>query len=841
MVTNAQELKQEFQARAKACSLNVQVLGGGNFAAEIAVVGEFPGERECYHKENFVGGSGQHLWNELRKHGITRQHVYTTNVIKRQLPNVDGKREAISRNELAHWEGLLDWELNCLPNLRYILVLGNAALEAVTGRQGITNWRGSVVTCNGRTCVITFNPAHVLREAKWEVIFAFDIGKLKRVLDGKYNEYKIETIINPSYKEACDTITRCHDEGIAGLPVSFDIEVISGETACIGLANNDHRGTCISFRDRTRNTYSTSEELDLRRRFQTLFADDRIKLVAQNGTFDSYWLYYKDRIQVRRIWFDTLLAHHTLYPTLPHNLGFLTAQYTEHPYYKDEKSGWKEGGDIDTFWQYNIKDCCITRKSQGRLLQELQQQKLDEFFFNHVMRLQPHLVGMTVLGIRVDESLKEVISEQLQGDVEKLKRRFWEAVHEATGDSSYCPSPTSPKQLGQLFFTHLRLVGRGFSTDADNRKRMLAHPRTSLEARRVLTSLNDFAEENKFLTTYAEMGVDEDGRARCEYKQYGTQSAPGRLSSTKVMWGSGMNFQNQPDRAKCMFVADDGTKFIYFDLSQAEARIVAEIWNVTGLLENFALARDKGIDVHRANAARIFRVHIDDIPKEDRFPDGTVTKRFLGKRCVHGLNYRMGPQKLADVCGIPLHQAEDAYRSYHQAFPEIRQGWDNTIKEVYRTKQLYTPLGRRLKFLGRLPSLGAQDGTDEASTLDSIIAFVPQSTVGDFVSSCIYRIHDDPEWPQQDARVVLNVHDALIAQVPDSRDVVEHCARVMKRHAEAPIYIRGRPLCIPADFAASTKTIWMMEERDGMQELVFKDGDDGLHRWSSLRKFKLAA
>jgi DNA polymerase I-like protein with 3'-5' exonuclease and polymerase domains len=474
---------------------------------------------------------------------------------------------------------------------------------------------------------------------------------------------------------------------------------------------------------------------------------------------------------------------------------------------------------------------------------ELKQQGMDKFFFDHVMAIQPHLVKMCVLGIDMDMGLKEYITVQLQQDVRDLVSKFHQTVAEATGEADYQPNPKSNKQMAELYFDKLRLVGRGTSTDAENRKRMLAHPRTLEPAKAVLRAVDEFAKEQKFLATYAEMRVDPDGRGRSEYKQYGTQNAPGRLSSTGTLWGSGANFQNQPERAKPMFLADKNCRFVYFDLSQAEARIVAEIWNVTALKANFALAAGQGVDVHRANAATIFKCSIDDIPKEDRFPDGTVTKRFLGKRCVHGLNYRMQIQKLADVCGIPYAQAEQAWWAYHRAFPEIQQGWEETISEVYRDKVLYTPLGRRMIFLGRLPSRNAAHGSEEASQLDSIIAFKPQATVGDHVAKCIANIECDPEWPILEARVVLNIHDALIAQTPDSDDIALHCAKVMKRHAEAPIMIRGNPLVIPADFAMSQAVAWRVtnEGRNDEKLEFYEANDNGRHRWSSLKKLKLVA
>jgi DNA polymerase I-like protein with 3'-5' exonuclease and polymerase domains len=253
-----------------------------------------------------------------------------------------------------------------------------------------------------------------------------------------------------------------------------------------------------------------------------------------------------------------------------------------------------------------------------------------------------------------------------------------------------------------------------------------------------------------------------------------------------------------------MFIADPGYMFSYFDLRQAEAKIVAYIWNVEALIENFRRAEtEEGFDIHRANASRIFRMAYDDIPTSDWTAGNQPTKRYIGKRCVHGLNYRMQAPKLAEVCNIPTQQAFEAYASYHRAFPEIQTGWESTIKTVREERMLFTPLGRRLIWLERL--------TEES--FDSVIAFVPQSTIGDKVSSVIYQCHDDPDWPA-DARMSLNVHDALIAiHRPEDATRVQRC---MKQHAEAPIMIRGQPVSILVDLKQSVAD------------------EKGIHRWSTL-------
>ena len=833
------ELLRQFFEKAKAVGLPIDCGASGSPAAQIIVVGEAPGEREAQMNVPMVGASGQKLWKCLDEIGIRRQDCYVTNVSKRQM-SLSAKGDAkieLKGTELAHWKGLLDWELEQLPNKKIILALGGTALEALTGETGITNWRGSVLEYRGIPVVATFNPAMILREPKYDPIFRFDMFKIDRVLRGTFKHVEPNVLINPSPREALREIERLRDELH---PISWDIETISGETACHGFANSREQAVCINFRTARTNRFSLAEERDVRKAIAALFADERLQWITQNGNFDSYWTWFKDRIVPPRIWFDTLLAHHTLYSNLPHGLGFLTTQYTDHPYYKDEKDDWKEGGEIDTFWQYNGKDCCYTWEIHEKELQELKDQGLEKFFFDHVMRLMPHLSMMTVLGLKIDVSLKGELITSLREEVEQYRQKFIRFARHALNDPNYECNPRSVPQMHDLLFNKLKLIGRGFSTDDENRDRMLRHPKTPEAAKAMLNALTTYKEQDKFLGTYAEMEIDGDGRARCEYKQFGTKAAPGRLSSSKVLWGTGMNFQNQPQKAQKMFIADEGYEFTYCDASQAEARVVAWLWNVKLLKENFIKAfADQSFDIHRGNASAIFKLPYDEIPSYDRLElgthtddplrDGEPTKRFLGKRCVHGLNYRMQAQKLADVCGIAFNQALEAYNSYHRAFPEIREAWQEIVETVKRTKELWTPFGRRNIWLEPLY-------TEEQ--LESVVAFVPQSTIGDKIASVIYKCHEDPDWPKSkrtgvseasvkpvfphtaglEAVMKLNIHDALIAMhLPQHREQVY---AVMKKHMEEPIYIKGEPVVIPADFKRS-----LPDEK-------------GIHRWSTIAKIK---
>lgn len=833
MIDSTQSLKDEFIKRARQAGLDVQCAFDGAFHSEIAIIAEAPGDRETETGRPLVGGSGSKLWEVLRKYGLDRRNIYVTNVSKRQVSFGNDKRNPINKHELDVWKSLLQWELSQLPNLKYVLVLGNMSLEALTGHTGITSWRGSVLgdirvgnESRDVTVVCTYNPAMILREPKLELTFTFDLAKFKKVIDGNWTQKPFTVHINPSFSDAMDWIAKMEASSHG---VAYDIETISNETACIGLADSDVEAMCINLRTRHENVYSCSEERLLRRRFQRFFKTSHERLIAQNNMFDSSWLWYKDRIYVPPIRCDTMLAHHVLYPQLPHNLGYLTTQYTTRPFYKDDKDEWREGGDIDSFWRYNGQDCCNTHAVATAVNSELKSQGLDKFFYEHVMRAQPHLLQMVVGGVLVDTLVRDNLKDTIGKRVQELLKEFHEAVHEVIADEHYLPNPRSPKQLSELLFTKLKLVGRGVSTNAENRERMYSHVGTTEPKRKILRALNDFSSENKFYSTYVTTALDDDGRLRCTYNQTGVQSAPGRLSSSGMLWRNeageqtGMNLQNQPERAYEMYIADPGYGLGYFDMAQAEARLVGWFARIDAWIEQFERARlDGSYDAHRALASEMFGVPYDQIPTFDRYdaskghiiPEGKrdreVTLRFIAKRCRHGLNYRMMADRLSATTGLSLADAVVAHRNYHRITPELQRWWADLETEVRKTKTLFNAYGRRFIVLERI----------SPEALESIVAFKPQSTLGDHVVRVIYKSQEDPRWPN-DARMWLNIHDALIVLAP--RHKVKLCLSIMKKYAEEPIPIQG--IEVPTIIPAECK----MGQMD----------DKGLIRWSNLKPVEI--
>lgn len=826
-VKSIMEMNHELAAAVAAAGLGFDCGCGGRIDATIAVVAEAPGERELQQKVPLIGGSGKFLWDTLRKNKLTRNDVYITNVVKRKLVSAaegvelsdNASKLTLTRQERTHWRHILWEELSRLPSLRYIIALGRYALEALVGYESITKARGSVfpIDIQGRRCLVlaTYNPAHVMREPRMEIIFRMDIDKIDRLRNGTFKPPAIHALVNPSFTEAMDTIRWLHT---CDDPIAYDIETMASETACVGFAATNTEGICINFRSQSENHYTLAEEREIRLAIHTLLGDKRLRFVTQNGHYDAAWLWFKDRIRCHGHYFDTMLAHHFLYPSLPHDLGFITAQYTDHPYYKDEAKTWKDAGSIDEFWEYNVKDCCITRIAHEHMLKELQDAKLDKQFFAHVMRLQNELVEMSIHGVQVDDKLKYTFADELGRSLEEAASLCQAAARTATGKPDYSFNPRSNPQLSALLFDELQLVGRGRSTDKENRDRIRKHPRTNAACRDLITAVDRYLLEAKFVSTYVGAEPDDDGRWRCTYKQTGVASAPGRLSSTQTHWDTGLNMQNIPENAKGMFMAPKGWEFSYFDMSQIEARIVAHEAHIPTWIDQFEQARlNPGTyDAHCALASSMFKVPYEQVPRYDRGVDGKPTIRYVAKRCRHGLNYRMAPDKLATVTGLSSVEAEQAYRLYHMATPEIQLWWDDLYALVKRDRSITTCLGRRWLLLERF----------DPNALDSIVAFEPQSINGDHTASVIYKCHSDPHWPST-ARILINVHDANIAlnRIEDGHTV----RAIMKYYAEQPILINSiqnrlkgiddpQPLIVPAEMGVSLP------------------GPDGVHRWSTIRK-----
>lgn len=817
--------------------LRYDCLSSGPKTARIAIVADYPGNTEKKTKVPLSGTVGRYLWDTLRKIGLSRDNIYVTNVIKR----CTDENERISYNEFSLYTEVLETELGSLENLEYILCLGSNALHALNRiNYNISDWRGSVVPWRNAKAFFTYNPAYVLQIDKrtglvndpmLEVIFKMDIAKFKRLINGGYAPTKIETNVITTMKKFNDDIRQIELE-IEQNPLSLDIEHIGPFTSLIGLSTNRTVGHVIALCTQTENFFSEQEEFEIFTRLCRLINNEKTRVIGQWVATDLCWLSYKNGIgPIPNVYGDTLLAHHLLYPTLPQSLAFLVSKYTWNPYYKNELFSWKQQGDINIYFEYNAKDTVNTHIIHEKLLIELEQAGLLDFYHNHVMHLTKHLCNATLTGIPIDidkkTELEELYNKKFVEEKALLEEKAMAYMPEEERLALQETLPedrkllSSPQQLGELIYTHMGmpLIGRKtktgkLPTDKLCFEKLIASRVTTDEQKQFCKEILALRKKSKFLSTYAKVKLDEDNRFRAFYNQTGVRTAPGRLSSSANQWGTAGNIQNQPEQSRSMFIAPDGYCFVYGDGSQAEARFVGWDAKIDSWKEDFEKARlnPRSFDCHRSLAAQIFNVPYEDVPLKDYDKDGNFTIRYLGKRARHGLNYRMLAQTFSERTGISLAQAYFVFNMYHKINPEIQIWWkwlEDLIKESkkkYGYGVLYNVFGRRLIILERL--------TDEA--LKSIVAFRPQSSIGDLLQRAWYKSHDDDEWPSN-SRILINVHDSLTALCP--LDKAGTVAKIMKRHAEEPMIIHGDRLIIPFELKVS-----------------YPD-ETGKHRWNKLKDF----
>jgi DNA polymerase-1 len=383
-------------------------------------------------------------------------------------------------------------------------------------------------------------------------------------------------------------------------------------------------------------------------------------------------------------------------------------------------------------------------------LDRLGQRKL----FDEVeMPLVDVLVEMEEAGIAVDLQYLRDLGDEFAREVGRIEREAYDAVgHEFPINS--------PKQLGSLLFEELRLprgrrTATGFSTDAGVLEDLRgAHP--------VVEKILEYREIEKLRSTYAEgLGglVDPDTRrVHTSYDQ--AVAATGRLSSKNP------NLQNIPIRTplgrriRRAFVAGDADMaLVAADYSQIELRIIAHVSADPELTKAFL----EGVDVHRRTAAAGFRVAEADVTRE---------QRDVAKMLNFGIAYGMSDFGLSARMKMPRDEAQRFIDEYFKRYALVRRYVIETKAFAVEQGYVETLLGRRRYIADMTSPNRAIRNAAERMAINMPI----QGTAADIMKIAMRRVYDRLAKSKLNARVLLQVHDELVAEVP--KDEVDDVAAV---------------------------------------------------------------
>lgn len=479
--------------------------------------------------------------------------------------------------------------------------------------------------------------------------------------------------------------------------------------------------------------------------------DDSKAKVGQNLKYDKSVL-ARYNIVLAGIRFDTMLESYVLNSVAArHDMDSLALKYLGYKTVSFEDIAGKGAKQL-TFNQielekaahYAAEDADITLRLHQTLWPQLKQhpglvtvlQDIEMPLVDILSRIERH-------GVLIDAKLLATQSEQLAARIAELEKLAFEQAGKPFNLSS-------PKQLQEILFEQMQLpvlkkTPTGTPSTAED---VLAELALEYDFPKLITEHRGLT---KLKSTYTDklprMQNAQTGRVHTSYHQ--AVAATGRLSSTDP------NLQNIPIRTeegrriRQAFIAPPGKKIVAVDYSQIELRIMAHLSQDKALLDAFA----QGRDIHRATAAEVFGVALDDV---------TSDQRRSAKAVNFGLIYGMSAFGLAKQLGVSRNEAQQYVDRYFERFPGVLDYMERTRKQAHESGYVETLFGRRLY----LPEINAQNMARRKGAERAAINAPMQGTAADIIKKAMLVV--DNWLGQQDkpaAAMIMQVHDELVFEV----------------------------------------------------------------------------
>jgi DNA polymerase-1 len=391
-----------------------------------------------------------------------------------------------------------------------------------------------------------------------------------------------------------------------------------------------------------------------------------------------------------------------------------------------------------------VRHAAATLRLRDPLLESVRERGSEELYREIELPLTAVLAAMEEAGVKVDTYRMGEITARLADRVEELEAKAYELAGEEF-------MLGSTQQVARILFEKLGLTpGRkgktGYSTDT----RVLRSVRGEHE---IVPVLEEWREYSKLLNTYLgplpELISSEDGRLHTTFNQ--TVAATGRLSTTSP------NLQAIPIRTelgreiRSAFVAEQGHKLLSADYSQVELRILAQVSGEPKLREAF----ERGEDIHTATAAEVLGKDPATLTKDER---------NVAKMVNFGIIYGISAFGLSENLEIPREEAQAYIDAYLARFPHVQDFIQRTIEQAARDGYVTTLFGRRRP----VPEIRASNRQTRSLGERLAVNSVMQGTAADIIKKAMISIHARLREEGRAARLVLQVHDELLLEVPEA-------------------------------------------------------------------------
>ena len=491
--------------------------------------------------------------------------------------------------------------------------------------------------------------------------------------------------------------------------------------------------------------------------------------VGQNVKYNAHVLRHHG-IHLHGIAFDTMLESYVLNSTANrHDMDTLAEKYLDHKTIHLEEIAGKGKKQL-TFNQveceqagpYASENADIILRLHHTLWPELELLEQQKSVLQELeVPLISVLTEMEHYGTLVDGHLLGMQSIELDARCKELEQQAYALAGEEFNLSS-------PKQLQVILFEKLEIpvikkTPKGQPSTAEAVLQELAQ---SHELPAIIMQYRSFAKLKSTYTDALPQQVNAaTGRIHTSYQQ--AVAATGRLSSTNP------NLQNIPIRSeegrriRQAFIAPKGKKMVAADYSQIELRIMAHLSKDEGLLHAFS----HGEDVHKATAAEVFGVSLDEVSSD---------QRRSAKAINFGLIYGMSAFGLAKQLKIGRGEAQAYIGKYFAKYPGVKTYMDETRAQAIEDGYVETVRGRRLY----LPDIKSSNGMQRAGAERTAINAPMQGTAADVIKQAMINVQTWLKNSDFDADMIMQVHDELIFEVAESQ-LDDFCAGIKQQMESA--------------------------------------------------------
>jgi DNA polymerase-1 len=551
------------------------------------------------------------------------------------------------------------------------------------------------------------------------------------------------------------------------------------DTETTGIDANDAELVGLSFSTKPSEAYyvpcppNQEETKKILNQFNPLFNQSTITWIGQNLKYDMLMLKWYNE-ELKGDIFDTMLAHYVIDPDGKRSMDLLSAQYLGYePVHIEEligKKGKTQGNmrdvEIEKIKEYAAEDADITLQLKQAFVPLLKERSVEKVFAEVENPLVKVLTDMEFEGVRIDENFLKEYSKQLETDAKIAEDNVYKLAKEQAGVGPF--NLSSPKQLGEVLFDHLKLDPKAKKTKTgqyatgEDVLLKLAHKS------KIVEDILAYRELTKLRSTYVDalpvMVNPKTGRVHTSYAQ--AVAVTGRLSSNNP------NLQNIPVRTergreirKAFIPRDNKHILLSADYSQIELRIVAAISGDPAMCEAFKQKKD----IHTATAAKVYNIDEKGVTKE---------MRYKAKSVNFGIIYGQGAFGLADNLGISRSEAKEIIDNYKKQFANIQKYMDDTINFAREHGYVQTLMGRK-RWLRDINSANfTVRGFAERNAINSPI----QGTAADMIKLAMIKIHDTFKQNKFASKMILQVHDELvfdatIDEAEEIKPIILNCMR----------------------------------------------------------------